>query len=723
MDYATRILIEHQYALALKHHNAGRLAEAEQAYRSVIARSPDHVQALHLLGVIHSQKGAYVEAVDMIGRALKGLKRDAGAYNNYGLALMRIGELDEAERALRKAIQIQPNLADACSNLGQLCILKGLFEEAVSLCRKAARLNPELAVAWMNLAEAESSLMNNSVAIDAYRKYLELRPHDPVGYYRLGHVLYTMNRLPESIEVFRQGLHFSPGHVSIAAYASSLLASLNQFEEAERILDDAINCHAADAPERALLCIARLTLPAVPESNEQILACRARYVENLKKLEQGSESQTSVLPSNLPSSFYLAYHEMPDGEIMRSQSRAHRKYFPLLNWKSPYVSEWESPSRTDRKIRVGFLSEFFREHTIAKLTQGFVRNLDRSQFEVCVIHTVDTVRDAACRVFDGLADEVVYLPRDCGQSLRAISDKQLDVLFYSDIGMSPTTYYLAHARLAPVQVLTWGHPDTSGIDTLDYFVTASSLETETSISDYTENVVCLDRLPCYYEPFAAPSSVPGRLAYGLPQDATLYCCPQTLQKMHPDFDQILLGILERDPKAVVVAIEGRPKEWAQMLRLRWQKKSPLLTDRVLFIPGMPLQRFMGLLAHSDVLLDPIYFGSGNTLYEAMVYGTPIVTWPGKFARGRIVAAAYRQMGFSDDEVPVARNAEDYVRLAVELGTQSERRLALRRRLQLAAVDGLYADSLAVRQLEKFFVEAVAAAGRGEKLPTGWRPGE
>ena len=83
------------------------------------------------------------------------------------------------------------------------------------------------------------------------------------------------------------------------------------------------------------------------------------------------------------------------------------------------------------------------------------------------------------------------------------------------------------------------------------------------------------------------------------------------------------------------------------------------------------------MAQMDVLLDPLHFGSGNTFYDAMVNGTPVVTWPGRFARGRNVAAAYRQMGVAD--APVAQHLEDYAPLALALGRDTERRRALRKR--------------------------------------------
>ena len=102
----------------------------------------------------------------------------------------------------------------------------------------------------------------------------------------------------------------------------------------------------------------------------------------------------------------------------------------------------------------------------------------------------------------------------------------------------------------------------------------------------------------------------------------------------------------------------------------------------------------------------------------MVSGTPVVTWPGRFGRGRNVAAAYRQMRVAD--APVARQLEDYAPLALALGRDTERRRALRVASLEAAGRELFEDMQAVREFESFLEAAVAAAGRGELLPQGWR---
>ena len=311
----------------------------------------------------------------------------------------------------------------------------------------------------------------------------------------------------------------------------------------------------------------------------------------------------------------------------------------------------------------------------------------------------------------------LVLPTALAAQQKKVAELELDVLFYPDIGMSTATYFLAYARLAPVQAVSWGHPDTTGLDTLDYFVSADSIEPEDAQAHYSERLIRMNRLPCFYQPLLAPTQIPSRAGLGLPEQGTIYGCPQSLFKFHPEFDAVLADIVAGDPAGHIVALEGKVPTWTRLLRERWATSAPILNERVLFLPRQPLERFMALMAHFDVLLDPIHFGSGNTLYEAMVYGKPIVTWPGRFMRGRIVAGAYQQMGLTD--APIALQLEDYAPLALALGRDAERRTRLRQSLAQGAKE-LFADFRAVREFEAFLTMAVTAAGRGEKLPSGWR---
>ena len=194
---------------------------------------------------------------------------------------------------------------------------------------------------------------------------------------------------------------------------------------------------------------------------------------------------------------------------------------------------------------------------------------------------------------------------------------------------------------------------------------------------------------------------------GLPHEAHIYLCPQSLFKFHPDFDLPLAAILARDPEARIVLIEAPHRNWTDLLSQRLKKSLSEHFHRVSFVPRVDRQAFLRLLATADVVLDPLHFGGGNTSFQALGLGLPVVTLPAKYMRGRVTAGCYRKM---DLEICVARDAEDYANLAVRLGTDPAFNAFVRSEINSRS-SVLFEDTAAVRELEVFFKRVTVAASR------------
>src|SRR5262249_27561306 len=154
--------------------------------------------------------------------------------------------------------------------------------------------------------------------------------------------------------------------------------------------------------------------------------------------------------------------------------------------------------------------------------------------------------DAIGRFICARADQFIEVTNNLPTARAQIAAAGLDVLFYTDIGMDPLTYTLAFSRLAPVQCVTWGHPETTGLDTIDYFVSSKALAPAGSEEQYTETLVRLRTLPFFYYRPELPRPLRGREFFGLDAAAHLYACPQSIYKFHPEFDSLMAEILRRD---------------------------------------------------------------------------------------------------------------------------------------------------------------------------------
>jgi protein O-GlcNAc transferase len=255
---------------------------------------------------------------------------------------------------------------------------------------------------------------------------------------------------------------------------------------------------------------------------------------------------------------------------------------------------------------------------------------------------------------------------------------------------------------------------TTGIPAIDYFISAKTVEPEDAQTHYSERLILLDRLPTYYwRPHHAATPFT-RAEMGFADDVKLYVCPQSLFKLHPDFDLVLATLLRRDPKARLILLSGVHKHWDRLLGARIAQGFADVAGRVIFVPRIPQAQFFCLLMMADVILDPPFFGGGNTSYEAFAMGLPIVTWPGSFMRGRVTEGCYRQMGFTE---LVADSLDSYVEIALRLANDGVWRERMKNEIA-ASSPALYEDAGTVAELEDFFCAAFDAHRRGDRI-TQW----
>ena len=498
-------------------------------------------------------------------------------------------------------------------------------------------------------------------------------------------------QLPQAEEIYRQILQSNPDFVEAHKNLGNVLRIQGKLREASISLQRVLARQPDDAATKVKLATLR---PVIMESHPDILDSRQRFIDNVAELLQSEISLAEPNKETGVTNFYFAYHGFNDRELQIKLATLYEQACPALMYTAPHCVDLPV---VNGKIKIGFVSKFLNNHTIGKVMAGIIANLSRAKFEVYVFF-LPQHKDEMATFIQQHADHVVTLPLVLEAARHQIANKQLDILVYPDIGMDSFTYFLAFARLAPVQCTTWGHPVTSGIRNLDYFISSRDMESNGAEEHYSEKLIRLNsQLTFYYKPILPPLTKV-RSHFGLEQQH-IYLCPQALFKFHPDFDVVMADILKRDPQGEVVLVEATHEHWTELLKKRLWQTLPEVMERVRFVPRMNLGDYFNLIAVSDVLLDPFPFGGGNTSYEALAIGTPIVTLPSKFMRGRFAYACYRQMGVMDC---VASSPANYVEIAVQLGTDSWYREQIKAKI-LAANNLLYEDVKVVREWEQFFM--------------------
>jgi predicted O-linked N-acetylglucosamine transferase (SPINDLY family) len=442
----------------------------------------------------------------------------------------------------------------------------------------------------------------------------------------------------------------------------------------------------------------------VMESREAIAAERARVEAAIDELLARDDLRLDDPMATAPwPNFYLAFHGENDRALQVKHAEAYRRIFPSLEYVAAHC---ERPRRPGR-LRVGLVSRFLHNHSIGRTSRGLFAQMDRAEFEVTALFLAPLVDDEYSRFIRAHAEHSLVVPAQLPEARRAIEALELDVLFYQDIGMEPFGGFLAYSRLARVQCVSYGHPDTTGIPAIDYWVSNDLYEPEGAEAHYSEKLfrlANLGTLAYYYRPDLPPAPRK-RADFGLAETETIYLCPQNLFKFHPDMDELFAGILRSDPRGRLVVIEGRVPAWTTRLRQRWARTLPDVLERVRILPRLPSPDYVNLIALADVMLDTVHFNGMNTSLEAFSVGTPVVTLAVALQRGRHTQAMYRRMGLED---AIARDAAHYVELAVALGSDPDRRRAAHEAL-VERGSVLFEDARVVREFERFFREAAAKA--------------
>ena len=530
----------------------------------------------------------------------------------------------------------------------------------------------------------------------ALQEYLSLNPADAAAWIELAQWLLQCGQLEDAAQAFMEAAALLPQDPAIRAALGALFFKLSMPEEARHWHGEAL----ALQPDELLLQLNHLFIvPLIPESIDQVSHYRQRCLEGVERLLESDIPLQSHQFSAFHHPFYLIYHHCDDRRLLEA-------YANILSRVIPQVVP-QGSSRPDGRIRIGFLSAYFCDHSHGRAFEGWIRNIDRSLFELILVHLPDSTQDAIFERFNSYADGVVILSSALASAHQQLIGLNLDVLFFTDIGMNLMTTYLACSRFAPVQVTGWGVPQTSGMPMIDYYISGDLVESHESDIFYSEQLIRVPGLPCCYLSDHLSYESRSREYFFLPEDAPLIGCPQNLWKLPAEFDGYLEQIARRVPGAWFVIMEADIARYTQLFLQRLQQAAPSAHARLIVLSRLDRAEFIALVAELDLLLDPPNFSSGVTMFDVLHTGTPFVAMEGRFLRSRFVAGAYRLIGLENP--PIATSEAEYIDIAVNLLNNPAELGRLRSRLKQVAKQHLYDRLEGLRAFEQFAFDAAHKA--------------
>jgi protein O-GlcNAc transferase len=701
---------------------AGQLTLAQAECEQVLRLDPHHAEALHVRGLIAFRQGALPDALDYVKRALKKAPRTALFLNSLGIIRQAMNQAEEAEAAYRaalradpacasaahnlgdvleaqgrwaeaaqcyqQAIRHQPNFPEALNNLGALLIRAENYADAARHLSAAIRLRPDYAKAHYHLARALRALGRRDEAQAALQQTVKLNPALAEGWHDLGLVRKEQGAAREAVAAFEESVRLNPALAEGYLNLGNIFYELGLADKSREYFEQA----QAVRPSDALKVRSALSLPGCYDSREQMEEARSQLEADLDRLMaeelriDDPNEEVALTP------FFLAYQGKNDVRLLSRVAELFLKACPALGYVAPHCRE-PRPAMEARRIEIGFISSYFgREHIINRSVSGMIAKLPRDHFRVTLLHL-----DGPCAEILGAlrdSDRLVKVPFALAAARARIAAEKLDILFYTDLGLEPWTYFLSFARLARVQCTCGGHPVTSGVPNVDYYISSSLDEAPQAREHYREQLALLPHRPVCYYPAAVAELNKTRADFGLSDERRVYLCPMTPFKLHPETDELFGRILRADPAGEIVFVLNHQRELWQRLQARFARTIPDAAPRLRYLPFQSLPDFVALLRLADVILDTPAFNGGTTSLEALAVGTPMVTLPGEFFRQRATYGLYQLMGLLDC---VARDADDYVRLALEIARNPERRAGIQQQI-LARNQILFGQETGIREL-------------------------
>ncbi len=654
--------LDELFAHALARHRAGDSAGARRAYADVLARDPDHVDALHMAGLLHHQSGEHLEALRLLDAACAGAPSSAAILANRAGVQLALGRHAPAETDARAALAADPASFGAAFNLGLALLgLDRLNAAAVAFARASA-LRPQDARSLLEwFSAAARSGRANGLAERVRSPLPALAPQRDLA-------------LRTAMLLERNG--FSNQAFAIVAQLQTELREdaeiVYRFEVESRYRQACAFEYRNDS--KSALAITDALIAAAPWH------CSARRLRASLLGERGLAAEAlaeharvvELAPEDSKSgSAYLIALQHDPAQTAAAIAAAHRA------WADRYLAvtapQWIPGRRkgdAQRRLRVGWLSPRFFAGLAETFLATELRHLDRTTM-THVLYDSAGIDDAATARFREVADTWRRVDALDDEELCArIDADEIDVLVELS-GHAPGNRLRAlAARPAPVQISWLDYFHSTGTQAIDVLISDTVLSPPALLDNYSERVVWLESGRLAYSPPDGAPPVAPRV-----EDVLRLACFNRLSKINDEVLATWARILAALPSAVLKlkmrAFDDAGHRENFIVRAAAHGIS---VDRLELLGYGSHVDALAAYADVDIALDPFPFSGCATSCDALWMGVPVVTRIGDSMVSRQTASLLNSLELDD---LIATDNDDYVRCVLDLAKAGERRRALR----------------------------------------------
>lgn len=660
--------LQEALTLAVEHHRNGRAAEAKTLCDRILQAAPRHAAALRLRGGLLADLGRAAEALADLTKALRLGPADADTRHAHAAVLETLGRPDEAERGYRRAVALDPAHAAAWFRLGARLRRGGERGGAAAAFRRALAGDPGWRAArdaldavraelredgqaaarsiTARLAEAHERLNGGAGGWAEFRAIVRDAPNHDMARLLLGVALAAAERLGEADAAYRVAIALAPGN------PLPYLLLADQRHQRARLFSTAV------ALFRRAAILAPDNVTALTGLGDALFA--AGWLEAaLPEMRR----VVDLTPDDAEAHDTLLFSMLASPATTNASLAAEVERFRRRHGRALPASPFGNPRDPERVLRVGYVSGAIREdHNALYVLEPLLTSHDGRRVEAHVYADTDFGDPAQARMARLTPHRHGLLGLSDAEAARRIRDDGIDVLV-SLLGrgsMLPRTGIFRH-RPAPVQV-AFHHVMTSGDEAIDYWLTDRVAHPRDSGEPFVERLVRLPRY-CQYQPPAdapEPADPPVRR-----NGAPTFGCFTSRWKISDPTVALWGRILGAVPGSrLLLKGEGFGEPAIQAFWRRRLAAVGVAPERLLFrsfVPG--LGHHLAVYGEVDLALDTHPYTYGNTAFEALWMGVPVVTMTGDRFVSRMAASILTAAGL---ERWIAATPDGFVALAASL---------------------------------------------------------
>ena len=687
--------------LGIRSYQKNELQNALNFLNSANHIAPNSAETLSNLGLVHNALLDFQSALDCFDLAIASNPNIPEAHNNRGNALKGLNRNQEAVSAYQQALTLRPSYGEALSNQGVILLEEGHPEKAIALFEKAIEASPNLATTYNNLGNALTQLHAYEDAFQCFEHALQINSRYLDACLNFGNSLKKAKQISAAIDCYQHALKINPEHAKTFYLLGEIYYDTGDCDLAKTYYAKSLTLDPSNLAIQFALTIAQI--PKVYKNEQELRGSRASFsnqLEHLKASNHQSSNPDEILNIVKRHPFYLAYQD-ENNEPLLSQ-------YGVLCFKQALAIQGhlkcipQTPKSKD-KIRIGIVSHFFCNHPVwHAITKGWVNHLNPDQFEINLFNT-NGLEDTETELAKLKAASYINCTNSIERTAQTIIAQNLDLLLYPEIAMDTTSKALACLRLAPVQGVSWGHPETTGLETIDFYLSGQMLEPNDGQHFYSEQLIRLPNLGTYFENEFVRPITPNLAALGIDPSLPILLCAGSPSKYNPNNDSVFVEIARRVGQCQFIFFnfdENLTAILKERLQLIFSNAQLDATQFLRFIPFLKKEEFHGLLQNADLYLDTIGFSGFNTAMQAIACDLPIITIEGTKMRGRLASAILNKIGLED---LVCQTNNGYIDLAIELLQNRERLNAYRDKItQFKAI--LFNDLEPIKALETFLIQ-------------------